>query len=269
MPSYCADTFTVPDLDYGYKRRRGDDATALYVVGGLVAVFLLMMPKRKVGYMQPVQSGMAAMRAAMAAVAGKDKDESQCTGDMGIDGKNVNCMGRKENDEVSPKQQKENEQKLKKYIRTHPNSILMLMAPWCSHCHSMLDLIASDVPGVLKDVEILIVNYQQLPPSLIDPNSADKMIACTHFPFFAVIGDKGEVKPSPSLPTAVEAAKEKAPEEKKDKEKKDKEKKDKEKKEEEEEDKKPAATAFRASVVSSVPLDPQEDEEADAFSGLF
>ena len=176
MTTRICDTYEVPILQYGYNQRRGPDMTLIYLLGGLVAFFLLTAPKKTI---EPIVSGAQALRAMI--VSKEDKHEVKTI---------------METDDVH-----KTAKKVKEHMEKHPKCLLMFVATWCPHCHTTMDALKKD-PSALEGLEILIVNYMCMPKSAFDPNSLDKVCELTHFPaIFAVVD--GEPLAAASVPEAV------------------------------------------------------------------
>tara|TARA_B110000046_G_scaffold141397_1_gene148089 strand:- start:1605 stop:2471 length:867 start_codon:yes stop_codon:yes gene_type:complete len=74
------------------------------------------------------------------------------------------------------------------FLQTHDSGVVMLYAPWCSHCHNAMKPFA-EASKAHKGVEFLMVNAEALPRSAFQGENA--LYNLQYFPSFAVQSQRG------------------------------------------------------------------------------
>lgn len=80
-----------------------------------------------------------------------------------------------------------NDDKVMRFVETHPGSTLFIFAPWCPHCHGAMPLFLAAAKLVGGDMAI--VNAEMCSAHLLRGGLAN----VTHFPFVCKRGGDGEV----------------------------------------------------------------------------
>ena len=98
------------------------------------------------------------------------------------------------------------------WLKTHPEAVVMIFAPWCDHCHRAMPGLGEAVSAT--GFPALMVNAEAVPRALLQGDTA--LYQCEYFPtFLAKKGDKVVAAKSPAeaaqLLVAASEAKSPAP----------------------------------------------------------
>jgi thioredoxin-like negative regulator of GroEL len=183
-------SFVVDDLQFGKCSGRSD-MTALLACG-LVAYLLFSLSHSHPAYNPiPHAAGM------FSAVSGRISKAE----------KNPVKIGGETEQSVSEADKQSNHKKLEDFLGSHDKCIVMVYAPWCSHCKTALP--GFKAMAAESSIPTCMVNGDSLPVSSLTGPSA--LIQVEYFPTFcAKNGEESSV--SASLEKATEAVSEKVTE---------------------------------------------------------
>lgn len=82
----------------------------------------------------------------------------------------------------------ENQRSVSAFLAEHPRSVIMVFAPWCSHCHTAMPHFIRAAKR--SSIQFGIVNAELVPRSFLA--GQDATLKVTHFPFFVKCTLSGE-----------------------------------------------------------------------------
>ena len=83
----------------------------------------------------------------------------------------------------------------KDFIASKDTLAVMIFAPWCPHCKTVLPKIA-EMGAKMKDKKILLVNAEALERKCFDPKEADAIFPLKYFPTFLMKQNGGALEES-------------------------------------------------------------------------